>query len=247
MATRRRYYTYRKQVPKLKPGQRIDFHRGKGYFVVPKPPPKPIPVPPPSTAGEPHTKGIPPSMFSGNGVFCTTNTDSAQGYNAAWTAIQVDAEGDPTVGDVPGTLCWWMARPTEERLSVARHRLIPFIGQAESQAQLEVCLALGRGGLNIPHALIGDPGTWTAEGKAEAVEQCWDLILEWYWVNTPSYTSPNADNYPLFRNVCFGTFQSETVPGRRVYVDEYRAVWHGPYSIWDTEGATGRDRVAFNA
>ena len=39
---------------------------------------------------------------------------------------------------------------------------------------------------------------------------------------------------------------SETVPGRRVSVTEYRAVWGGPFSIWDTEGATGLDRVAYN-
>jgi hypothetical protein len=236
----RKFYTYKRDVPKLKPGQRIDFLKGHGYFVVPTRPKKPIPIPPRKTPD------VPLSMFSAPGVFCTSDTSTAHGYLADWVAVQVDPEGDPNVGNLPGIECWWMARPTEERLDVARHRLIPFIGQAENEAELQVCLDLGRGGLNIPHALVGNPGAWSPEGAKEAAEQGWDLILEWYWNNTPSYTSPNADNYPLFRNVCFGTFPSETVPGRRVYVDEYRAVWAGPYSIWDTENATGRDRAAYN-
>lgn len=238
----RRYYTRKRDIPKLKPGQRIDFHKGRGYFVTPKRPAKPIPVPPE------HEPDRPASLFSGQGVFTTSDSTTALGYKCDWLAIQMDPEGDHDVeAGMAGEICWWMARPTENVLAIARHRLVPFIGQAENEAELQVCLALGRGGLNIPHALIGNPGAWSPEGAQEAVEQGWDLILEWYWTNTPSYTSPDADQYPLFRNVCFGTFPSETVPGRRVSVEEYRSVWKGPFSIWDTESATGLDRIAYNA
>lgn len=238
----KRCYTYKSEaLAHKKPGQKVCFRKGCGYYLTPTRPVKPTPVPPP------HTDTIPPSIFTGKGIFTTSNTDTAVGYDAEWTAIQMDPEGDHGGTTLPGTICWWMARPTEDVLNVARHRLIPVIFQAESEPELQTALDLGRGGLNIPHALIGNPGAWKPESKDEAVRQGWDLILEWYWNNIPSYTAPNAEHYPLFRNVCFGTFASETVPGRRVSVTQYREVWKGPFSIWDTEGATGLDRVAYNA
>jgi len=237
-----RYYTYKRDVPKPKPGQKIDFRKGKGYFLTPVPPRKPEAVPPG------HGPNLPPSMFSGRGVFTTSDTTTAFGYNCDWSAIQMDPEGDHEVEHgFPGRVRWWMARPTEVLAREAAKQGIPFIAQAESNKELLTALALGPDVKDIPHALIGNPQTWDTQARQEAVDQGWDLILEWYWNNTPSYTSPNADNYPLFRNVCFGTFNSETVPGRRVSVAQYREVWKGSFSIWDTENADGGDRIGFNA
>lgn len=240
-----RYYTYKKDAKKRqKPGQKIDFRKGKGYYLTPTSGPRPAPIPPS------HGPNLPASMFSGRGLFTTSDTTTAFGYHADWSAIQMDAEGDHEVEHgFPGQVCWWFSRPQDgmDKIEEARHKLIPIILEIESLAALERVLAIGRGGMNIPHAVIANNvDTWPAEGKAELAAQGWDLILEWYWNNIPSYVSPNAANYPLFRNVCFGTFNSETVPGRRVSVAEYRDVWKGPFSIWDTEGATGVDRVAYN-
>jgi hypothetical protein len=40
-----RYWTYKRNVPHLRPGEKLDFRRRKGYFIVPPPPPiKPPPL-----------------------------------------------------------------------------------------------------------------------------------------------------------------------------------------------------------
>lgn len=246
-----RYYTFRRDVPKLKPGQRVDFRRGKGYFVIPAPVKiKPPVVPPKRVPGSTTQPSIAPSMFSGDGVFCTTDTDSSHGWDAQWTAAQIDPEGDATIGAVPGKLCYWTARPTAAIYQRSNSEKVPLIVQSENEAEFLLAMKLyDETPIQVPHALIGKCLKEWANGKAQeiAAGNAFDLILEWYWVNEPSYVSPDADGYVLFRNVCYGTFNSETVPGRRVYVDEQDAVWHGPRSVWDTEAATGRDRLAFNA
>lgn len=198
------------------------------------------------TTPVPHPNPV-PSVFSGRGAFTTTSAESAAGLHAEWTAVQVDPEGND--GPVPGRKMWWQARPTAEKMEEANAAGIPYIGQSENLAQLKVCLELfDHVPLHVPHALVGKVDhEWPSDLRAKAVAQGWDLILEWYWNNQPNYDAPNADDYPLFRNVCFGTFPSETVPGRRVYVDEYRAVWHGPFSVWDTESMETRDRTGYNA
>lgn len=38
-----RYYTYRKDVPPLKAGEKVNFKRGRGYYIMPPPPPVPLP------------------------------------------------------------------------------------------------------------------------------------------------------------------------------------------------------------
>jgi hypothetical protein len=243
MATR--YYTFRRQVPKLKPGQRVDFRRGHGYFIIPAP--HKIVLPKPPVVEPPHPVV---SLFSGDGLFCTTDTDSSHGWIADWTAAQIDPEGDSSIGDVPGRLCYWTARPTLDMYQRSNREGVPLIVQSESEPELLLAIELFRRcPLEPPHALVGKVVKEWLAGKAQtlAVAQNWDLVLEWYWTNEPAYVSPNADGYPLFRNVCYGTFASETVPGRRVYVDEQDAIWKGPRSVWDTESATGRDRLAFNA
>lgn len=246
-----RYYTYRRDVPKLKPGQRVDFRRGHGYFVIAAPTKvKPPPVPP-VKQHHPEHGSVATSMFSGDGVFCTTDTDSSRGWDAQWTAAQIDPEGDSTIGVVPGRLCYWTARPTLAIYQRSNDEKVPLIVQSENEAEFLLAMKLydEARGLREPHALIGKCLKDWAGGRAQqiAAGNSFDLILEWYWTNEPSYTSPDADGYVLFRNVCYGTFASETVPGRRVYVDEQDAVWHGPRSVWDTESATGRDMIAFNA
>jgi hypothetical protein len=234
-------------VLKLK-GQRSDsaavqkritasYQRAGAQIEVRPSAPAPIPPPHPNPA---------PSVFSGRGAFTTTNPASAAGLHAQWTAIQVDPEGAD--GPVPGQKMWWQSRPTLERMQEANAAGIPYIAEVESLAAFKTVLALfDANPIHVPHAFVGlVDHEWPADFRTKAVAQGWELLLEWYWVNNPTYDAPNADGYPLFRNVVFGTFDSETVPGRRVYVDEHRAVWHGPFSVWDTESMTERDRAGYN-
>jgi hypothetical protein len=201
----------------------------------------------PTIAPSPHPPPPGPnSIWFGRGAFTTTLPASAAGLHCDWTAVQVDPEG--VDGPVPGLKAWWMARPTAARMAEANNAGIPFIAQSENLTEFKTCIDLfDQVPLHVPHALVGlVDHTWPSDLRTKAVAQGWELLLEWYWNNQPGYTTPNADNYPLFRNVVFGTFDSETVPGRRVYVDEYRDVWHGSFSCWDTEGMVVRDRAAFN-
>ena len=209
---------------------------GNAIRVLPSIPGPPPPPPPPATT----------SMFFGRGMFTTKNPAASAGLHCDWTAVQVDPEGAD--GDVPGRKAWWQSRPTAERMVEADKAGIPYIGEVESLPAFKTLLALfDANPIHVPHAIIGlVDQTWPADLRTKAVAQGWDLILEWYWNNNPAYATPNADNYPLFRNVCFGTFDSETVPGRRVYVDQYRDVWHGSFSCWDVEGMVQRDRAAYN-
>lgn len=200
---------------------------------VPSPPPPP-PPPPPS------------SIWYGRGIFTTTSPASAAGLHADWSAVQVDPEGKD--GDVPGRKVWWQSRPTAARMVEANKAGIPYIAEVESLAAFKAILTLfDEHPIHVPHAFVGLVShEWPSDLRTKAVAQGWELLLEWYWNNQPSYNSPNADGYPLFRNVVFGTFDSETVPGRRVFVDQYRDVWHGSFSCWDGEGMVQRDRVGFN-
>jgi hypothetical protein len=202
-------------------------------------PPKPPPPPPPPPLG---------SVFAGKGVFTTSEVASAAGLNAAWTAIQKDQEGDHSE-TVPGRLVFWMARPTLAVALEANKRGIPFIGQAENLTELAACFALGPT-LTVPKALVGNPRAWGTEGQKVALSQGWDAISEWYW-NAHPWESPDGGNYPRFVNVCFGIY-SEGVPGGDGYVPQsktvadYRAVWHGSFSVWKAEAMGVVDRQAFN-
>lgn len=51
-----KYYTYRARVPRLRPGEKIDFKMGKGFFIrKPPQPPKPVEFKPPRKAYDLHT------------------------------------------------------------------------------------------------------------------------------------------------------------------------------------------------
>ncbi|HTK76738.1 MAG TPA: hypothetical protein VL371_15830 [Gemmataceae bacterium] len=222
-----------------------DFHQAHWFKAMQAlellkhpPPPPPPPKPPPTD-----------SLFSGKGVFTTSNAGTASGLQSAWVAIQKDPEGDgsPTFNNNPGRLCFWQARPTQAVADEANRKDVPYIGQAEAQPELEACLGLR---LTVPKAIIGNPTAWTQAGFDEAARQGWDLVLEWYWNAMPWQTQPDAHGYPLFRNVCFGTYDASGEhpgTGRRVSVAEYRAVWHGPFSCWPAETMTDADRIAYNA
>lgn len=193
-------------------------------------------------------------MWFGRGAFTTTNPASAAGLHCDWTAIQVDPEG--VDGPVPGRKVWWQSRPTAARMVDADKAGIPYIAEVESLDALRHILDLFEANpIHVPRAFVGKVAReWPSDLRSKAVAQGWELLLEWYWVNQPDYNEPNADDYPLFRNVVFGTFGAETAAGKaywpngRVYVDQYRAVWRGSFSCWDAEGMTDptRDRAAFN-
>jgi len=234
-----RYYTRRREIRKLRPGEKVDFRRGKGYFIVPalKPIPKPTPTPIPAV-----------SPFAGKGLFTTSDADSASGHPCDWIALQMDPEGDesPLIANNPARLMYWQARPTADIVGVANAKGIPYIAQAESMPELEVALSCH---LTVPKALVGNPSAWTPAGFAEAERQGWDLILEWYWNAQPTYTQPNAGGYQRFVNVCFGIYDAshEQANGTRVPLREYRNVWHGSFSCWCAEAMTDDDWQVFGA
>jgi hypothetical protein len=235
-----RFYTRKRDVPTLKPGQYLDYRERRGYFVATKAKPQHDPTPPPAQ--------VVPRVFAGKGVFTTSNASSANGLQADWVALQMDPEGDeaPVIHNNPGRIMYWQARPTHTIVAAANAKSIPYIAQAESQAELDVALQLD---LKVPKALVGNPSSWTAAGMAEAERQGWALILEWYWQEQPSYSSPDAGGYRQLESVCFGVYPAESGPqkGRRVSVAEYRAVWKGSFSCWPAEAMTPADRAAFNA
>lgn len=227
-----RFYTYKKQVP-LKPGEKIGYQRGRGYYVIPVPPAYASP-------------------FSGRGVFTTSEPQVVNGHACDWQAAQADPEGNLSWAFIgPRQKMMWMARPDGDGVTRANMAHMPFIGQAESQKELDVCLALGPH-IQVPKALVGNAGAWTDEGRAKALAQGWDLIQEWYWNAHPWEQSPDAHNYPRFVNVCFGIY-SEGEPGGQGYVPQsksvadYRAVWRGSFSVWRGEAMTEQDWQAFGA
>lgn len=190
------------------------------------------------------------SPFAGRGIFTTSDAGSASGHPCDWVAVQMDPEGDQgVIQNNPARLCYWQARPTQEVVDLANERGVPFIGQAESQAELERCLAMN---VRVPKAIVGNAGSWGWEGRVIAADCGWDLIQEWYWQAHPWETAPDADHYPRFVNVCFGIY-SEGEPGGEGYVPQsksvadYRAVWPGSFSVWKAEAMTSADWVAFDA
>ena len=191
------------------------------------------PTPPPA----------PKSPFAGKGVFTTSEPASGLNHGADWVASQMDPEGGPLAGNM-----MWMARPTQEMATRANALGVPFIAQAENQPELDIALSLH---LSVPKALIGNPHAWTKSGFDAAAAGGWDLILEWYKNAHPWETAPDAANYPRFVNVCFGIY-GEGEPGGQGYVpqiplSEYRAVWHGSFSVWKAESMTPADWASFAA
>lgn len=193
----------------------------------------------------------PPSLFSGKGLFTTTDAGSASDLHSDWVAVQKDPEGDPSTlfNNNPGRLCYWQARPTQAVVDQAREREIPYIGQAENQDELDRCLDLNTGGL-VTKAIVGNAGSWTDIGARRAASQGWNLIQEWYANAHPWEKAPDANHYPHFVNVCFGIY-SEGEEGGDGYVEQiplesYRQVWTGSFSVWKAEAMTDADRAAYN-
>jgi hypothetical protein len=193
-----------------------------------------------------------PSPFAGKGVFTTSNASSASFLDCDWVALQKDPEGDltPIILNSPGRICWWQARPTQAVIDQAREHGIPYIGQAENEAELGHLLSLDTSGL-FAKAIVGNAGSWGASGRVLADTHGWNLIQEWYANAHPWETAPDAHNYPRLASVCFGIY-SEGTPGGLGYVPQvplsrYLAVWHGSFSVWKAEAMTPADKTAFDA
>ncbi len=197
----------------------------------------------------------PASIFSGKGLFTTGNASSASGHPCAWVAIQMDPEGDHNPPQNPAQLCYWQARPTQQIVDQANAKRIPYIGQAESQPELERIIGTRyKGGgtqpleVTVPKAIVGNPTSWDEEGFDEAARQGYRLILEWYWNAMPWQTQPDARGYPHFVNVCFGIYDAASEhpgQGRQLPLSAYTAVWHGSYSVWTAEYMTPGDWQEF--
>jgi hypothetical protein len=203
----------------------------------------------PTPAPSPQPTRPPVSLFSGKGAFTTGEPAAANGLDLDWLALQADPEGNLDGYTGNAMVCWWQARATQEVVDRAKKHSIPFIGQAENQAELEKCLALDMG--YLLKALVGNAGSWTPDGARRAAAQGWDLIQEWYLNAHPWEKEPDAHGYPRFVNVCFGIY-SEGEPGGDGYVaqiplSDYLAVWHGSYSVWKAEALTAADRALINA
>lgn len=231
------------------PGHEFDWMRKHNYqasvalwnAVHPPANPAPPPVVPPAA-----------SVFSGKGAFTTSEPGAVSGHPCDWVALQADPEGNITPPATSARICWWQARPTRAVAEAANDRGIPYIGQAENEAELTACLALSIA-WKTPHALVGNMRSlMTGPNWQRAVDQGWDGIAEWYWNAHPWETGPDGGNYPRFVNVCFGIY-SEGEPGGDGYVPQsktvadYRAVWHGSFSVWKAESMTGADWTAFTA
>ena len=201
-------------------------------------PPAPAPAPP---AGQ--------SVFAGKGAFTTSEPAAMNGLDLNWAAVQADPEGSLSGYFGPARICCWEARATQTAVDQARRVGMPYIGQAENQAELERCLALNTDGL-VAKALVGNAGSWTPDGARKAAAQGWDLIQEWYKNAHPWESAPDAHGYPRFVSVCFGIY-SEGEPGGQGHVaqiplSDYLAVWHGSYSVWKAEALTAADRALIN-
>ena len=206
--------------------------------------PAPAPTPPPQPA--PPAQG---SVFSGKGAFTTSEPAAMNGLKLDWAALQADPEGNVEGYTGSAQKCYWQARATQTVVDMARLHGVPYIGQAENQAELDKCLALNTDGL-VAKALVGNAGSWTSEGAEKALAQGWDYISEWYMNAHPWEHEPTGHNYPRFVNVCFGIY-SEGEPGGQGYVaqiplSDYLAVWHGSYSVWKAEALTPADRALIN-
>jgi len=183
-----KFYTRRREVRPLKPGERIDFRKGKGYFVVPAPTaPKSAPVQPPA------------SPFAGVGLFTAWDPRAALQFKgpADWVAVQGDPESGSSTEVVTDLLhadfnvYLWEARAKNPQWQ-------PYIGQAESQPELEACLALSPR-LVGPKAIVGNPSAWTADGLNRVRAQAWELLIEWYQTDQPGLTFAKLDSrgYPI--------------------------------------------------
>jgi hypothetical protein len=99
-----------------------------------------------------------------------------------------------------------------------------YIGQAESQQELDKCLGLatitGR-----PKALVGNPTAWTDDGLKKAKAAGWELILECY-TNEQPWLQPDSKGYPV-SSFCYGLYP---VSGHYVELADYRAAL--PASSW---------------
>lgn len=221
----------RERVPPDQQDRQREARRRRRVAAHPAPAPEPI---------------QPQSPFAGKGLFTTNDARAASNHPCDWVALQKDPEGDPApvILKNAATIMWWQARPTLAVVDEANQRGVPYIAQAESLAELEVALQVGASGWHVPHALVGNPGTWTDNGFARALVQEWDLILEWYWNDQPNYDRPDAAHYPRFVNVCFGIYDSGD---RRVPLAAYRQVWQGSFSVWKAEAMNETDWAVFDA
>lgn len=162
-----------------------------------------------------------PSVFAGTGAFTAWEPAAALRLRglADWVAVQLDPEG----GQVPGLsgvgpVYGWQARAWEP---VATYWLKAYIGQAETQAELDACLALVTSG---PKALVGNPSAWSEDGLARARSQGWELLLEWYQNAQPwlSFDRLDSRGYPVSSFVlgCYDA-SGESSYGRRVPLADY--------------------------
>lgn len=199
----------------------------------------------------------PRSAFSGIGVFTAWEPTAANGLKCDWIAVQLDEESGAnldTVKALKGThvVHGWEARPSEAGVWLANEwGCAGYIGQAETQEQIDACLALDTS--KFEHtALVGNPSAWTRDAFNRAALQGWELLLEWYWNAQPSYKAPNASFYPHFTSVVFGSYNaakerlgkelSEATRGEiaaeeakgpfYVPLSAYRAVWQGNYAVY---------------
>ena len=193
----------------------------------------------------------PRSQFAGVGVLTAWEPRSALRLAglADWVALQGDPEGGATP-DLPAALVAAGFRVYEWQARAATRRWpgVPYIGQAESQAELEACLALNPPG---PKALVGNPTAWTTESMAKARAQRWELLIECYENADPGvWDRLDSRGYPV-ASVVYGCYDAtgEQPGGRRVPLAEYLA--HPPrwpnWSAYHSETLTEDDVAAMKA
>ncbi len=223
------------------------MHVGKALLALERAaktkPPVPVPPPPP----------VPPpagSVFGGIGVLTAWDNHAAIGLKADWVAIQLDPEGGG--GESVASLkknggfkyvFGWQARADLAGVQKARTLgLDGYIGQAESEPELQACLELGVL-VGLPQAIVGNVTGWSATGQVAALKQRWDLLLEWYQVEQPQLSFDKLDSrgYPVTSFVP-GIYHDYTL---RSALDQMPAgTSFAPYLA---ETMSTADRAVFNA
>lgn len=167
-----------------------------------------------------------PSAFGGKGLFTAHDPGVVLRKRPAvdWVAVTLDK-----FNGVPGCsatmaaqlrvvgyrLFAWEARATLGFAATVELGATGYIGQAESEGELEACM-----GLAFPptmtKALVGNPTAWKPDAGPEARARGWELVLEHYRNEQP-WLQPDSRGYPV-ASYCFGCY-----PGQagRVYLSDY--------------------------
>ncbi len=192
-----RFYTFKKQVP-LKPGERLGYQRGKGYYVIPAAKPAPVPPPPIGLHAQKvvlmsGTQDTPSDWVAefvacgpGHGILFSADLNEAKPGGAYYVT-------DRQLEDVKrggGWFGWWCdgtATPiSEAKKLLAQRGGSAVMGQFETDAQYDALVNSG-----VPLG-VGDAANLSQPRRDDAIRRCnsgeLHLTGEMMWCN-PAYSA----------------------------------------------------------